>query len=80
MQTTHIFEEIQSKLSHLLAQSPAKDIERNVRGLLQQGFEKLDLATREQLELQTELLARTRAKLAELEARIAELEAKDIPH
>ena len=80
MQTTHIFEEIQSKLSQLLAQSPAKDIERNVRGLLQQGFEKLDLATREQLELQTELLARTRAKLAELEARIAELEAKDLQH
>ena len=80
MQKNHIFDEIQSKLSQLLAQSPAKDIERNVRGLLQQGFEKLDLATREQLDLQTELLSRTRAKLAELEARVAALESKDLPH
>lgn len=80
MQKNQIFEEIQSKLSQLLAQSPAKDIERNVRGLLQQGFEKLDLATREQLDLQTELLSRTRAKLAELEARVAALESKDLPH
>ncbi len=79
MQATQIFEEIQSKVSQLLANSPAKDIEKNVRGLMQQGFEKLDLATREQLDLQAELLARTRAKLTELETRVAELEGKSRP-
>jgi BMFP domain-containing protein YqiC len=79
MQATQIFEEIQAKLGQLIANSPAKDIERNVRGLMQQGFEKLDLATREQLDLQAELLSRTRAKLTELEARIAELEGKNRP-
>lgn len=76
MQTSSILEEIQSKISQLVAQSPAKDIEKNVRSLLKQGFEKFDLATREQLDLQTELLARARAKLDELEARVTELEAK----
>ncbi len=69
---------MQERLSKLLAQSPAKDIEQNVRALMQQGFTKLDLATREQLDLQAELLARTRVRLTELEARVAVLEAQDI--
>lgn len=75
MQPNQILNEMQSRLSQLLAQSPARDIEQNVRALMQQGFAKLDLATREQLDVQTELLARTRARLSELEARVAALEA-----
>ena len=43
---------------------------------LQQAFAKLDLATREELEIQAKVLARTREKLSELETRVAELEAK----
>ncbi len=74
MQATDILNEMQNRLSQLLAQSPARDIEQNLRALMQQGFSKLDLATREQLDLQTELLARTRARLSELETRIAALE------
>ncbi len=78
MKAADILTELQARLSQLLAQSPAKDIEQNVRALMQQGFAKLDLATREQLDLQSELLARTRLRLSELEARIAALEAKAI--
>lgn len=76
MQATDILTDMQNRLAQLLAQSPARDIEQNVRALLQQGFGKLDLATREQLELQAELLARTRARLIELETRVAALEAE----
>ncbi len=43
--------------------------------LLSAAFSRLDLATREELEIQIKVLARTREKLAELEARVAELEA-----
>lgn len=77
MPIPNILNEMQERLSKLLAQSPAKDIEQNVRALMQQGFTKLDLATREQLDLQTELLARTRARLIELETRVAALEAQE---
>ncbi len=69
------FEELQGRVSELLRNSPAKDIEQNVKALLAQGFTKLDLATREQLELQAELLSRTRIRLEQLELRVAELEA-----
>jgi len=76
MPIPNFLNEMQERLSQLLAKSPAKDIEQNVRALMQQGFTKLDLATREQLDLQAELLARTRARLTELEARVAAIEAQ----
>lgn len=70
------FEDITAKLSEAVHNSPAKDIEKNMRALLTQGFAKLDLVTREEFDIQTQVLARAREKLTALEARIAELEAK----
>ena len=59
-----------------MQQSPAADLEKNLKALMSQGFAKLDLLTREEFDVQTEVLARTRAKLELLEARVAELEAQ----
>ena len=70
------FDEISAKLSEAVANSPAKDFEKNARALLAQGFAKLDLVTREEFDVQTQLLSRTREKLAALEARVADLEAQ----
>lgn len=69
-------DEISAKISAAVANSPVKDIEKNARALLAQGFAKLDLVTREEFDVQTQLLARTQQKLAELEARVADYEAK----
>ena len=75
MQTaTSFFEDLQARISRLLDETPAADLKTNLRALMRQGFEHFDLATREQLDLQSELLARARAKIADLEARIAALE------
>ncbi len=71
-------EDVQKKVSDAVAQSPAKDIEKNVKGLMQQGFQKMDLVTREEFDIQVQVLAKTRAKLEELEAKIAVLEAKQL--
>lgn len=70
-----IFEEMNSRLSALIAASPARDIEKNVKALLASVFDKMDLVTRDEFEIQMQLLARTREKLSALEARVAELEA-----
>ncbi|MFM7670194.1 MAG: accessory factor UbiK family protein [Betaproteobacteria bacterium] len=67
-------DELQHRIREVLQHSPAKDLEANLRAMLQQGFAKLDLLTREEFELQAEVLARTRAKLEALEKRVAELE------
>ena len=66
--------ELQTKISEVLQQSPARDLEKNMRAMLNQGYAKLDLLTREEFEIQSEVLARTRAKLEALENRVAELE------
>jgi BMFP domain-containing protein YqiC len=71
MNKSSLLHELQSKISQLMQQSPAADLEKNLKALMSQGFAKLDLLTR-----QTEVLARTRAKLELLEARVAELEAQ----
>ena len=72
----HIFTDIQSKINEALEKSPAKDIEKNVKSLMSQGFAKLDLVTREEFDIQMLVLAKTRAKLEALEARVVELEAR----
>ncbi len=75
MPQTRIFEDLSARLGEIIAASPAKDVEKNLRAMLSAAFAKFDLATREELEIQAKVLARTREKLSELEARIAELEA-----
>ncbi len=76
MTQTRILEDLSARIGDFLAASPAKDVEKNLRALLSAAFAKLDLATREELEIQAKVLARTREKLSELETRVAELEAK----
>jgi BMFP domain-containing protein YqiC len=51
-----------------------EDLERNFKSLLQSGMSRMDLVTREEFDLQTAVLERTRAKLEALEQRLAELE------
>lgn len=70
------FNDLQNKINQAIENSPAKDIEKNVKSMMTQGFSRLDLVTREEFEIQAQVLAKTRAKLEALEARLAELEAR----
>lgn len=70
------FQELNARMRELLAQSPAKDVEKNMRAMLAGFFDKLDLVTREEFDIQAKVLARTREKLTALEARLAEFESK----
>jgi hypothetical protein len=76
MLKSKVFEDLSAKLNEAVNSSPAKDIEKNMRALLAQGFSKLDLVTREEFDIQTQVLARAREQLTALEARVAELEAQ----
>lgn len=76
MFNSKFLDEFSRKFSELVAQSPLQDIEKNTRALLSQTFAKLDLVTREEFDVQQQLLIRTREKLVELEAKIEELEKK----
>ncbi|MYN11041.1 accessory factor UbiK family protein [Pseudoduganella aquatica] len=76
MDMNNFFNDLQGKINQAIESSPAKDIEKNVKSMMTQGFAKLDLVTREEFDIQAQVLAKTRAKLELLEARLAELEAK----
>ena len=71
---TRFLDELNRKVAELFAASPAKDVEKNLRALLSSAFSRLDLVTREEFDIQQEVLGRTREKLQQMEARVAELE------
>jgi hypothetical protein len=71
-----VLDELSAKLKQAVDASPAKDIEKNIRAVLAGVFSRLDLVTREEFDVQREVLLRTREKLVDLERTVAELEAR----
>jgi len=75
MLSSATLEELARKIGEVMEASPAKDIEKNVKALLQSGLQRLDLVPREEFEVQAQLLQRTREKLEALEARVEQMES-----
>lgn len=61
-------------------QAMKKDLDRNFRAILQNAFANLNLVTRDELDAQTGVLLKTRAKLEALEIQVAQLEKKIVEH
>jgi len=76
MLNSKTLDEWAARIGKAIENSPAKDIEKNVKAMLQSGLQRLDLVPREEFEIQAQVLLRTREKLEALEARVAELEAR----
>ena len=74
-----LLNDLQSRVGDLLRASPAADIERNLKALLGQTFQRLDLVTREEFDIQAELLVHLRSRVAELEQTVARLEQQNRP-
>jgi hypothetical protein len=72
-------DQLAQKLGEVFKQSPARDLEQNLKAGLTAWLSKLELVTREEFDVQMEVLARTREKLTQLEARLRELEARNQP-
>lgn len=68
------FKKIAESLSEVLPGDLADDVKKNVRAMVQSSLEKMDLVTREELEVQEKVLVRTRSQLESLQQRVAELE------
>ena len=72
-----LFEELNARLSSLMTSGPVADIEKNVRAALSAFFSKLDLVSREEFDIQAQVLQRTREKLKALEERVEHLEKQN---
>lgn len=79
MLSQKLFDEISNKISETIAASPAKDIEKNIKSMMGATFARMDLVTREEFDVQQEVLARTRELLVQLDARVQALEAAAKP-
>jgi BMFP domain-containing protein YqiC len=73
------FDELAARIGQAIQNSPAKDIEKNVKAMLASGLSRLDVVPRAEFDVQAQVLLKTREKLEALELRLAELEARFPP-
>lgn len=74
MSKAQFIADLNARMSEILASSPAREIEKNLHSMLNGAFNRLNLVTREEFDIQAKVLARTREKLAAVEAKLAEME------
>ena len=71
---TRLIDDLNDRINAFLRGTPAADAQKNLKAMLTQAFSKMDLVTRDEFDIQAQVLARTREKLAAHEARVASLE------
>ncbi len=76
MLNSKAFDDLAARIGQAIQNSPAKDIEKNVKALLWSGLSRLDLVSREEFDVQAQVLLKTREKLEALEKKLAALEAR----
>lgn len=76
MQSNPWLDAFQKNVSELIAKSPAADVERNLRGFMGQAFTKMDLVTREEFDIQADLLAQAMSRANDLEKQFQALEQR----
>jgi len=79
MLNSKTLDELAARIGKAFEASPAKDIEKNIKAMLQSGLTRLDLVTRQEFDIQAEVLRKTREKVEQLELRVSELEARAPP-
>ncbi len=67
--------DLSNKINEIVKSSPLADMEKNIHALLRGAFTKMELVSREEFDVQAEVLRNTRKKLEALEVKLAELEA-----
>jgi ubiquinone biosynthesis accessory factor UbiK len=76
MFNNQVITDISNKIRELTKNSPLEDMDKNIHALIQGTFTKMALVSRDEFDVQAEVLRNTRDKLVQLEAKLAELEAK----
>jgi ubiquinone biosynthesis accessory factor UbiK len=61
---------LKNKLSDLLKNSPAADLERNVRAFMNQSAQQMGFVTREEFEVRIEIIDRLASRVTALEAEL----------
>lgn len=75
MLNAQILNDLSSKIRKIVESSPIGDAEKNIHALIQGAFTKMELISREEFDVQTEVLRTIREQLKSCEERLAELES-----
>ncbi len=78
MVNMQFIEDLSIKFRELVNSSPAGDLETNFRALIEGAFTKLELVSREEFDIQADVLRHTREKLNKLEAQLEQLESRSL--
>lgn len=70
------FSDLQDKVKDVIKNSPAGDVEKHMKSALSAALNKMDVVTREDFDIQSQMLSRALEKLSVLEKRVADLEAQ----
>lgn len=76
---TQFFDDLANKISKTLPPVPTgmkSELQQSIRNILHNAFDKLDLVTREDFEIQSAVLQKTRIKLEQMEKKLSKLEEK----
>ena len=76
MFNSQVLNDLSNKINDLIKSSPLADVEKNINALIKGAFTKMELVSREEFDVQAEVLRNTREKLVLLEKKLAELEEK----
>ena len=76
MFNSQVLNDLSNKINDLIKSSPLADVEKNINALIQGAFTKMELVSRDEFDVQAEVLRSTREKLVLLEKKLAELEEK----
>jgi ubiquinone biosynthesis accessory factor UbiK len=76
MFSSQALNDLSNKINEIIKSSPLADMEKNINALIQGAFTKMELVSREEFDVQAEVLRNTRDKLVNLEAKLAVLEEK----
>ena len=76
MFNSQVLNDLSNKINDLIKSSPLADVEKNINALIQGAFTKMELVSREEFDVQAEVLRNTREKLTKLEAKLTELETQ----
>jgi ubiquinone biosynthesis accessory factor UbiK len=75
MFTSQDINDLSNKIREILKTSPLNDADKNIHALIRGMLTKMELVSREEFDVQSEVLRNTREKLAQLETKLAELES-----
>jgi BMFP domain-containing protein YqiC len=76
MLNTEKINEISNKINEMIKSTPLTDVEKNINALIRGAFTKMELVSREEFDVQAEVLRNTREMLHLLEAKLAAIEAQ----